>query len=111
MSHRKSRYFALSICCLLALPACAECVLPHPPSRVPDANTATEQEMLTAMQTLKRYAGDVMSYTKCLQFEVNQNRLTNDDQQHLHNAAIDELHAVTAKFNEQVRLFKERHPS
>ena len=36
-----------------SLPAHADCVLPPAPSKIPDGNTASQQEMLTAMQTLK----------------------------------------------------------
>jgi hypothetical protein len=100
---------ALLLCCAPVLSVHAGCTLPRPPSKVPDADAATEQDMVAAMQTLKRYAGDVGNYTKCLEFEVSQNRLAGDEQARMHNTAIDTLQTITAKFNEQVRLFKERH--
>ena len=91
------------------LSAWADCVLPPPPSKVPDGNAATEQEMATAMQTLKQYDGDVNVYLKCLEFEERQNRLPGVLRTARHNDAVSALEKVAAKFNEQVRLFKAKH--
>jgi hypothetical protein len=98
-----------TIASLFALPVLSDCKLPPAPSKVPDGNTAQEQEMMAAMQTLKKYNTDVNNYIKCLEFEANQNRLSRDEQARQHNAAIDTLQTVAAKFNEQVRLFKSRN--
>jgi hypothetical protein len=89
-----------------SLPAYADCVLPPAPSKVPDGRTASEQEMLTAMQTLKEYNGDVDTYNKCLEFEAKQNRLSRADEEKMHNTAVETLQKIAAKFNEQVRSFK-----
>ena len=89
-----------------SLAAHADCVLPPAPSKIPDGNTASEQEMVTAMQTLKEYNGDVETYTKCLEFEAKQNRLSHTDEERMHNTAGDTLTKIAAKFNEQVRTFK-----
>ena len=62
--------------------------------------------MLAAVQTLKSYNKDVMNYSRCLEFEANQDRLPRDEQARLHNAAIDTLNAIAERFNEQVRRFK-----
>jgi hypothetical protein len=92
-----------------ALPAYADCVLPASPSKVPDGNSANEQEMITAMQTLKQYDGDVTVYLKCLEFEQKQNHMTALDREAKHNQAVAALEKVASKFNEQVRLFKAKH--
>jgi hypothetical protein len=89
-----------------SLAAHADCVLPPAPNKIPDGATASEQEMVTAMQTLKEYNGDVDTYLKCLEFEAKQNRLSAGDQEKMHNAAVDTLQKVATKFNEQVRTFK-----
>jgi hypothetical protein len=89
-----------------SLPAYADCVLPPAPSKVPDGRTASELEMLTAMQTLKEYNGDVDTYNKCLEFEAKQNRLSRADEEKMHNTAVETLQKIAAKFNEQVRSFK-----
>ena len=90
----------------VSLAAHADCVLPPAPSKIPDGNSASEQEMITAMQTLKEYNADVDTYLKCLEFETKQNRLSAGDQEKMHNTAVDTLQKVAAKFNEQVRTFK-----
>ena len=92
----------------LSLAAHADCVLPPAPSKIPDGSTASEQEMITAMQTLKEYNADVDTYLKCLDFETKQNRLSAGDQEKMHNTAVDTMQKVAAKFNEQVRTFKSK---
>jgi hypothetical protein len=91
-----------------ALPAMAECTAPVAPTKVPDGATAAESEMIAAMQTLKRYDADVNTYVKCLEFEAKQNRLSKEEQARRHNAAMDSLTSIAAKFNEQVRIFKSK---
>jgi len=105
MRHRL-RQLALLAAVICVSPAWSGCTLPPAPSKVPDGTSATEAEMVAAMQTLKHYNTDVDNYVKCLEFEANQNRLSRDEQTRQHNAAIDGLQAIAAKFNEQVRLFK-----
>ena len=46
---------ALAVAYSVSLAAHADCVLPPAPSKIPDGKTASEQEMVTAMQTLKEY--------------------------------------------------------
>ena len=103
----RGRHLCLAfVCSLVALPAWADCSLPPAPSKVPDAASASQQEMIAAMQTLKHYDADVNTYLKCLEFEAKQSRLSHDEQARKHNQAVDALAAVAAKFNEQVRIFK-----
>jgi hypothetical protein len=90
----------------ITLPAFADCALPTAPTKVPDGATASEPDMVAAMQTLKRYDTDVNTYVKCLEFEAKQNRLSREEQARRHNQAMDSLTTTAAKFNEQVRLFK-----
>ena len=109
MRSRAIRHAALVAALIGALPAYADCVLPPPPSKIPDGTSASEQEMVSAMQTLKSYDGDVNVYLKCLEFEEKQNRLTSGDRESKHNAAVAQLEKIAAKFNEQVRVFKSKH--
>jgi hypothetical protein len=106
MNSPKRILLAVALAYAASLPAHADCVLPPAPSKIPDAATASEQEMITAMQTLKEYNGDVDTYTKCLEFEAKQNRLSHVDEEKMHNTAVETLQKVAAKFNEQVRAFK-----
>ena len=99
--------FAATI--LTALPALADCTLPPPPSKIPNGSTASEQDMIAAMNTLKEYNGDVTVYLKCLDYEVKQNRMPSNVRDAKNNSAVTELQAVADKFNQQVRVFKAKH--
>ena len=106
MRSVKRTCLALALVCGLNVVARAECVLPPAPSKIPDGSTASEQEMLTAMQTLKEYNTDVETYTKCLEFEARQNLLSRSDAERMHNSAVETLQKIASKFNEQVRTYK-----
>jgi hypothetical protein len=100
---------ALAAALLYSLSAGAECVLPAAPSRVPDGSSATEQEMVAAMRTLKQYNGDVTEYTQCVEFELRRNRISVVVGEKQKDLALNTLASVAAQFNEQVRRFKARH--
>lgn len=87
----------------------ANCRLPRAPSKIPDGSTATEQQMIIAMQTIQEYNRDMQTYLKCLQFEVRESQLSNQAQMSLHNAAVVELQRVATEFNRQVRVYKSKH--
>jgi hypothetical protein len=106
MKSPKRILAVLALACAANVPVYADCILPSAPSKVPDAATASEQEMITAMKTLKQYNGDVETYLKCLEFEEKQNHITRADEERMHNTAVDTLQKIAAKFNEQVRNFK-----
>ena len=106
MTYAKTLRLAFMASRLASATPLPECNLPPAPTKVPDGSTAAEPEMVAAMQTLKRYDADVTTYLKCLEFEAKQNRITKDEQSRKHNSAVDQLQAVAAKFNEQVRVFK-----
>jgi hypothetical protein len=93
---------------LYAASAHADCLLPAPPSHIPDGDSANQQEMVAAMRTFKQYNDDVAEFTKCLEFEQRQNHITNDAQLMRRNLALNQLEAMVARFNEQVRRFKAR---
>ena len=108
MNSPKRMLAELAVAYAVSITAHADCVLPPAPSKIPDGKTASEQEMVTAMQTLKEYNGDVDTYLKCLEFETKQNRMSNGEQEKMHNLAVDTLTKVAGKFNEQVRTFKSK---
>ncbi len=100
----------LSAACAVSLEAHADqCRLPPAPSKIPDGSTASQQEMVTAMETIKQYNNDVQTYLKCLDFEARQSQISPGDQVTLHNAAVEQLSHVADQFNEQVRTFKSKH--
>src|SRR5579859_1154322 len=106
MNSPKRILVAVALAYVASVPAHADCVLPPAPSKIPDGSTASQQEMVTAVNTLKEYNGDVETYTKCLEFETKQNHLSKADEERMHNTAVDTLQKIAAKFNEQVRTFK-----
>ncbi|HXS28034.1 MAG TPA: hypothetical protein VN730_10250 [Steroidobacteraceae bacterium] len=102
-------YAAVAAALVISMPALADCTLPPPPSKIPNGSTASEQEMLAAMNTLKEYNGDVNVYLKCLDYEVKQNRMPASVRDAKNNSAVTELQTVADKFNQQVRAFKAKH--
>jgi hypothetical protein len=113
---------------LAVLGACAAgsaygaCSYPQPPQQIPDGNTASMEEMQAAAKAVRQYDADINAYVACLKLEHDQSvakdgGTLSDDQKkerermqvQKHNAAIDELEAVAARFNEQVKVFKAKN--
>src|SRR5690606_30075018 len=101
--------------------ALAECEYPRPPAGVPDGATATQDEMVAGMKLVKAYNEAVTAYLGCLDKEMNEQveaagpeaspaQIEQIKAIHTkrHNAAVEELEAHAARFNEQVRVFKSR---
>lgn len=93
----------------------AECAFPKAPATIPDGKTASEAEMIAAMQAFKAYNDEVTSFGACLEEETKSKAAGTAQLMQLktmqtkkHNAAIDELQAKAKLFNEQVRVFKAR---
>lgn len=111
--------------CLLLLAASAvaqaDCLYPRAPSNIPDGNSATEEQMVNGMKQVKEYNTAVTAYLACLDEKMNadiaaagteassdviaQIKAINAKR---HNAAIEELESNAARFNEQVRTYKNR---
>ena len=82
---------------------------------MPDGKTASEAEMVDAMQAFKAYNEEVTAFGACLEQETKNKAAGTAQLMQLktlqtkkHNAAVDELQAKAKLFNEQVRLFKAR---
>lgn len=104
--------------------AAAECVYPKAPASIPDGKTATEEEMLAGMRAVKEYNTQVTAYLSCLDMQtqtdisnagadaspetIAQIKAINAKR---HNAAVEELEAHAARFNEQVKVYKARSKS
>ncbi len=98
-----------------AATAQAECAFPKPPATIPDGKTASEAEMIAAMNEFKAYNESVTAFGACLEEETKAKAAGTAQLMQLktmqtkkHNAAIDELQAKAKLFNEQVRVFKSR---
>jgi hypothetical protein len=107
---------------LLAMGAAtAECIYPKAPASLPNGTTASEQEMIEGMKAVKEYNTQVTAYLSCLDMQletdiaaagaeapadqVAQIKAINAKR---HNAAVEELEAHAARFNEQVKAYKTR---
>jgi hypothetical protein len=108
----------LNLGAALAFAACAataqaECAFPKPPATIPDGKSASEPEMLAAMQAFKAYNDAVNSFGACLEEETKSKAAGTAQLMQLktmqskkHSAAVEELQAKAKLFNEQVRIFK-----
>ena len=99
----------------------AECIYPKAPSDMPNGAKATEDEMVAGMKAVKEYNTQVSAYLSCLDMQMDsdiaaagtdakpeqvaQIKAINAKR---HNAAVDELEAHAARFNEQVKAYKNR---
>ncbi len=117
---------------LFAVAAQGACVYPRAPETIPNGETATKEEMLSAKKAVTGYNDEITAYLSCLQLEADEQlaalekeggELKADaDKQAFkerkeeferrrtqkHNAAVDEVTAVVERFNEQLRAFKKR---
>ena len=93
----------------------AECAFPKAPASIPDGKTASEAEMVAAMNAFKAYNEEVTAFGACLEEETKSKAAGTAQLMQLktmqtkkHNAAIDELQAKAKLFNEQVKVYKAR---
>ena len=93
----------------------ADCAFPKAPASIPDGKTASEQEMITAMNAFKAYNDEVTAFGSCLDEETNGSGMASAQRMQMKtlktkklNAAVDELQAKAKLFNEQVRIYKAR---
>ena len=102
--------------------ASADCVYPQAPQALPNGAKATKDEMLAAQAQVKEYSAAVQEkYLPCLEKEKADYiaALDNMDPEYTakktaiedvhakkHNAALDELQAVAARWSEELKAFK-----
>jgi len=111
------------VCGLAAAQANAACDYPVAPGKFPDGTQATKEEMLAAKKLVVQYDADMTAYLTCIQSEfqtkvalLDKNKTTDEQkaemtrmQDQKQNAAIDEVKAVTERFNEQLRAWKAKN--
>lgn len=113
----------LALPLLLACGAAAEaaCVYPQAPQSLPNGTQATKEEMLAAQAQVKEYSKNVQEvYLPCLEQEKTAAvaALDNMDAEYTakvaaidavhakkHNAALDELTALAARWNEERKAY------
>lgn len=113
-------YITALILCggLAAAQANAACNYPVAPGKFPDGRLASKDEMLAAKNQVVQYNKDMEAYLSCIKGEydarvVQQTGATAAQktemermQDQKHNAAVEEVTAVTERFNEQLRAWK-----
>lgn len=118
----KSLLAAVAVAAAVLAPAAyADCSYPPAPAHLPDGNTATLKQMLGGMKAVNEYNHQMEGYLACIKLERDSavahagTKLTKQQKQELeaieiqkHNAAVDQLHTVANRFNEQVKIFKAR---
>src|SRR5262245_35992440 len=103
---------------LAAAQAHAACDYPVAPGKFPDGTMATLDEMKAAKASVVKYNTDMDTYLTCIKTEFDtkvsaqasatpeQKAEMEKVQMQKHNAAVDEVTAVTERFNEQLRAYK-----
>jgi hypothetical protein len=98
----------------------AACDYPIAPGKFPDGSQATKQEMLDAKGQVVKYNEQMTAYLECIKSEfeaklAGQANVTPEqraEMERLHGqketAAVEEVTAVTERFNEQLRVWKAR---
>jgi len=75
------------------------CHGPSAPTNFPEPSTATEQDILSAQQSVKQYLSEMELALKCMDAQHN-------DQ--AHNNAVDDMQKTASKFNSVLRAYKAR---
>ncbi|MCS6946394.1 MAG: hypothetical protein NZM12_02120 [Steroidobacteraceae bacterium] len=117
----------LTLACLLSV-ACAApvawaaCSYPKHNIKVPDGSTATFDEMKAAQNEVKAFDAAITAYSSCIEQEYNATiaregaNLSEERKKELErimaqkiNAAVKEAEELAGRFNEQVRVYKEKN--
>lgn len=116
----KALFSLALVACLAAGPIHAACPYPKAPDKIPDGQSATLEEMLATQKLVKQFDTEIGTYQTCLETEHNEalakeSNLTDaqkaERQKMLtqkQNAAADDATAVAARFNDQVRIYREK---
>ena len=118
----KQLFSALILGCgFAAAQAHAACDYPSAPGKFPDGSQASKDEMLTAKKSVVKYNDDMTAYLTCIksEFETKVAGMANlapeqkAEMEKVQNqkqaAALEEVTAVTDRFNEQLRAWKAKN--
>ena|SRR6185437_1814062 len=107
---------------LVGAEAHATCTHPMPPEKVPDGATASKQEMINGMMSVRAFDQAIKAYTDCLKLEhdtavskidptlaADKAKAQKSELDNVwakkNDAAVDEDTAIAKQFNEQVKVF------
>ena len=88
------------IACLASLPALAECIQPQDSPRLPDGATASREDMVAAGNAIRSYDAAVKEFAEC-ERKAGSNPARAD-------RAVEAVTAIAAKFNAELRAFKNK---
>ena len=86
---------------LASSPVWAGCAEPPAVTSVPSGATASRDDMVAAQRAIKAYDTAVKEFTDCLQ--------KSGDTSNKEGPALDQLHKIADKFNEELRTFKQKN--
>ena len=87
---------------------------------IPNGISATKDEMVAGQKGVKKFMADMEIYLACIEEEDKQDRAGIEEPDPIveaqrdemlvkkHNAAVDDMETVAARFNEEVRAYKDR---
>jgi hypothetical protein len=122
MKLKPAPLFAAPLLLVLGTAAHAACVYPQAPQNFPNGTTATKEDMLAAQAAIKAYSSEVQDvYLGCLEKEKNdaiaaldssdaeayaqQKTAIEEIHAKKHNAAVDEISAIAARWSEEIKAF------
>ncbi len=115
----RTTVFAIAANLLLAAPLAFACDYPQR-ANIANGTTATKEEMIASQKSVKEYMAAMDEYLACIEAEEigAAAKLENPEPTELqqreellakkHNAAVEEMEIVAARFNDQVRAYKEQ---
>ena len=103
----------------LALSQAASAACDYPGKvTIPDGASATKDEMLEGQRAIKTYMDAMNTYLDCIENETSAAGAPDESAEMAaereallakrHNAAVEEMELLAARFNEQVRAYKQR---
>lgn len=87
-------------------------------ANIPNGGTATKDDMLAGQRAVKTYMADMEVYLACIEKQeadtlADMNEISDEDRENRsaaltkkHNAAVEEMELIAARFNEEVRAYK-----
>ena len=108
-----------TIAVIIFVPAALACDYPQRIS-IPSGSSATKDEMVAVQKDVKKFMAAIEEYLACIEDEDEQNRAGIEEPDLMveaqrdemlikkHNAAVDDMEKVAARFNEEVRSYKAR---
>lgn len=104
LAPRKLAAVLLATCCLATNQALA-CEEPSFSNSMPDGKTANEAEMTAAQQAVKDFVAQGEAYIACLEDDSS---LTSAAKDRRRGTTIDQMQAIAANFNRELRHYRKR---